>query len=96
MHNKFSSKNIMIWTGGAERGTYLVWEDLTVVLPNFRNKHTNRLLHGLSGYAEPGRIMAIMGPSGSGKSTLLDSLAGLSLPPSLSLAFLLLQTCLIW
>ncbi|KAJ6299481.1 hypothetical protein OIU76_020446 [Salix suchowensis] len=28
------------------------------------------------GYAEPGRIMAIMGPSGSGKSTLLDSLAG--------------------
>ncbi|XP_059429657.1 ABC transporter G family member 15-like [Corylus avellana] len=61
---------------GAERGTYLVWEDLTVVLPNFGNKPTRRLLHGLRGFAEPGRIMAIMGPSGSGKSTLLDSLAG--------------------
>lgn len=60
------------------RGVYLVWQDLTVLLPNFGNKPTKRLLQGLSGYAEPGRIMAIMGPSGSGKSTLLDSLAGFS------------------
>ncbi|KAF6155279.1 hypothetical protein GIB67_019805 [Kingdonia uniflora] len=57
--------------------TYLVWENLSVVLPNFGNKGpTKRLLEGLNGFAEPGRIMAIMGPSGSGKSTLLDSLAG--------------------
>ncbi|KAJ9164326.1 hypothetical protein P3X46_023919 [Hevea brasiliensis] len=62
--------------GGLERGTYLVWENLTVVLPNFGNGPTKRLLQGLCGFAEPGRIMAIMGPSGSGKSTLLDSLAG--------------------
>ncbi|KAH6812978.1 ABC-2 type transporter family protein [Perilla frutescens var. frutescens] len=55
---------------------YLVWEDLTVVLPNFGQGQTRKLLHGLNGYAEPGRIMAIMGPSGSGKSTLLDALAG--------------------
>nr|ADN33920.1 white-brown-complex ABC transporter family protein [Cucumis melo subsp. melo] len=61
---------------GEERGTYLVWEDLTVVLPNFTDGPTKRLLNGLRGYAEPGRIMAIMGPSGSGKSTLLDTLAG--------------------
>ena len=60
-----------------KRGMYLVWEDLTVVVPNFGNGHTRRLLNGLSGYAEPNRIMAIMGPSGSGKSTLLDALAGL-------------------
>ena len=63
--------------GGAERGVYLLWEDLTVVLPNFGNGPTRRLLQGLRGFAEPGRIMAIMGPSGSGKSTLLDSLAGM-------------------
>ncbi|XP_060966494.1 ABC transporter G family member 15 isoform X1 [Cannabis sativa] len=55
---------------------YLVWEDLSVVLPNFGSGHSRRLLDGLSGFAEPGRIMAIMGPSGSGKSTLLDTLAG--------------------
>ncbi|XVF47355.1 hypothetical protein PTKIN_Ptkin03bG0102500 [Pterospermum kingtungense] len=61
---------------GELRGAYLVWQELTVVLPNFANKPTKRLLQGLSGYAEPGRIVAIMGPSGSGKSTLLDSLAG--------------------
>ncbi|XP_043724889.1 ABC transporter G family member 15-like isoform X2 [Telopea speciosissima] len=64
--------------GGSEdeSAVYLVWEDLTVMLPNFGKGPTKRLLQGLSGFAEPGRIMAIMGPSGSGKSTLLDSLAG--------------------
>ena len=72
------------------RGMHLVWEDLTVVVPNFGNGHTRRLLDGLSGYAEPGRIMAIMGPSGSGKSTLLDSLAG-SLSLSHGFFFLNLQ-----
>ncbi|KAK4492355.1 hypothetical protein RD792_003159 [Penstemon davidsonii] len=55
---------------------YLVWEDLNVMLPNFGQGPTKKLLHGLNGHAEPGRIMAIMGPSGSGKSTLLDTLAG--------------------
>ncbi|KAG7035872.1 ABC transporter G family member 15, partial [Cucurbita argyrosperma subsp. argyrosperma] len=56
---------------------YLVWENLSVMVPNLWNGQSRRLLlDGLNGYAEPGRIMAIMGPSGSGKSTLLDSLAG--------------------
>ncbi|KAG6761006.1 hypothetical protein POTOM_034195 [Populus tomentosa] len=55
---------------------FLVWEDLTVVLPNFGSGPTRRLLNGLNGYSEPGKILAIMGPSGSGKSTLLDALAG--------------------
>ncbi|CAA0805816.1 ABC transporter G family member 15 [Striga hermonthica] len=69
--------------GDVERGppvnngeARLVWEDLMVVLPNFGQGPTRKLLHGLHGFAEPGRIMAIMGPSGSGKSTLLDALAG--------------------
>ncbi|XP_038693212.1 ABC transporter G family member 15-like isoform X2 [Tripterygium wilfordii] len=50
---------------------YLVWEDVTVM-----DGSSNKLLSGLSGYAQADRIMAIMGPSGSGKSTLLDALAG--------------------
>ena len=71
-------------------GAYLIWEDVTVVLPKFGGGKgpTKRLLNGLSGYAEPGRIMAIMGPSGSGKSTLLDTLAGFSLSLSLHFVFL--------
>ncbi|XP_047308946.1 ABC transporter G family member 12-like [Impatiens glandulifera] len=70
--------------GGEAAPAFLVWEDLTVQLfPNYGggrrghvDHHKTVLLHGLHGYAEPSRIMAIMGPSGSGKSTLLDSLAG--------------------
>ncbi|KAL0419548.1 UNVERIFIED_CONTAM: ABC transporter G family member 12 [Sesamum radiatum] len=56
-------------------GACLAWEELTAVLPNFGNGPTRRLLNGVTGYALPGRIMAVMGPSGSGKSTFLDSLA---------------------
>ncbi|KAG6519629.1 hypothetical protein ZIOFF_023126 [Zingiber officinale] len=56
---------------------YLVWEDLTAVLPNYGSgRPVKKLIRDLSGYAVPGRILGIMGPSGSGKSTLLDSLAG--------------------
>ncbi|KAI3795845.1 hypothetical protein L1987_38505 [Smallanthus sonchifolius] len=58
-------------------GVYLIWEDLTVVLPNRdSSKPTRRILNQVTGFAQPSRILGIMGPSGSGKSTLLDSLAG--------------------
>lgn len=78
--------SILIGDGkaAAAAAVYLLWEDLTVLLPNFirssgggrPRSHTKRLLNAITGFALPGRIMAIMGPSGSGKSTLLDSLAG--------------------
>ncbi|KAF5208205.1 Abc transporter g family member [Thalictrum thalictroides] len=59
-----------------DSGAFLVWEELNVMLNNFGTGATKRVLDGLTGCAEPGRILGIMGPSGSGKSTLLDSLAG--------------------
>ncbi|CAA7405913.1 unnamed protein product [Spirodela intermedia] len=71
------------WGGGSG---YLVWEDLTAVLPSYSNdRPVKKLIQGLSGYAVPGRILAIMGPSGSGKSTLLDSLAGKDDPQNIVL-----------
>lgn len=60
-----------------EGGVYLTWEDLWVRVPKGRNYGSSKpILQGLTGYARPGELMAIMGPSGCGKSTLLDALAG--------------------
>ncbi|KAE9585270.1 putative xenobiotic-transporting ATPase [Lupinus albus] len=59
-------------------GMVMVWENLTVELRTFGedSSHNKKLLNGLTGFAQPGNIMAVMGSSGSGKTTLLDSLAG--------------------
>uniref|UniRef100_A0A7N0U4N8 ABC transporter domain-containing protein n=1 Tax=Kalanchoe fedtschenkoi TaxID=63787 RepID=A0A7N0U4N8_KALFE len=53
----------------------LTWKDLTVVV-TLGQGESQTVLDGLTGFAEPGSLTAIMGPSGSGKSTLLDALAG--------------------
>ncbi|KAF4373711.1 hypothetical protein G4B88_030054 [Cannabis sativa] len=57
------------------QGVFLTWQDLWVTVSS--GKNSNRpILRGLTGYAKPGELLAIMGPSGCGKSTLLDALAG--------------------
>ncbi|CAI0422279.1 unnamed protein product [Linum tenue] len=56
-------------------GVSLTWKDLSV--KEVKEKEKGRaILKGITGYALPGELLAIMGPSGSGKSTLLDALAG--------------------
>ncbi|PON55901.1 ABC transporter-like [Parasponia andersonii] len=57
------------------QGLFLTWEDLWVTVSTEKNK-SKPILQGLTGYAKPGELLAIMGPSGCGKSTLLDALAG--------------------
>ncbi|KAL5148779.1 ABC transporter G family member 11 [Glycine soja] len=70
-----SKERNTISTKTKEEGIFLTWEDLQVTVPNGRNGR-KPILKGLTGYAKPGQLLAIMGPSGCGKSTLLDTLAG--------------------
>ncbi|OMP10611.1 ABC transporter G family member 15-like protein [Corchorus olitorius] len=63
----------------AQAEAYLVWEEVSVVTSKLMR--SRKLLNGVSGFAQPDRLMAIMGPSGSGKSTLLDALADVPFLP---------------
>ncbi|KAK3034811.1 hypothetical protein RJ639_033716 [Escallonia herrerae] len=57
-------------------GAYLTWESLSVTVSSGGKEGCKSILEGITGYARPGEVVAIMGPSGCGKSTLLDALAG--------------------
>jgi ABC-type multidrug transport system ATPase subunit len=48
----------------------LEWQDIDYTIKE------KKILHGLSGQANPGEVLALMGPSGAGKTTLLNILAG--------------------
>lgn len=60
---------------GHQDDVSITWENLGVTVSNRKNGHRS-ILQGLTGYAQPGEVLAIMGPSGCGKTTLLDALAG--------------------
>lgn len=49
------------------------FKDITYTVPYGTGER--RLLNGVSGYAKPGKMIALMGSSGAGKTTLLNTIA---------------------
>jgi len=53
-----------------------LWYSVELPKPQGGGKERVELVKGVSGYAKPGTMTALMGSSGAGKTTLLDVLAG--------------------
>ncbi|OWZ18175.1 ABC transporter [Phytophthora megakarya] len=70
---------VLAVTGGDKQfvPVTLAFKDLWYTVPDPADpKKTIDLLKGISGYALPGTITALMGSSGAGKTTLMDVIAG--------------------
>ncbi|XP_068635396.1 ABC transporter G family member 22-like [Aristolochia californica] len=65
---------------------YLKFTDVKykVILKSVRATVEKDILHGITGSASPGEVLALMGPSGCGKTTLLNLLSGRSSDPAMS------------
>lgn len=74
----FGADSAGMEAAGTVSRIFLTWKDLWVTVPDGKNGGHRPILRQLTGYAQPGEVLAIMGPSGCGKSTLLDTLSGKS------------------
>ncbi len=68
-------------TMAASKAVDITFSNLWVHVTDQRTKQRKTLIHGVSGGARSGRLLAIMGGSGAGKSTLVST-ASLTRPPT--------------
>ena len=71
-------------TVSQNKGFRLSWDIPSIRVPQ-PGGGDREIMHNVTGFANPGRVVAMMGPSGSGKTTLLSTLAN-RLDPSCQLS----------
>ncbi|KAG5490171.1 hypothetical protein JKF63_00290 [Porcisia hertigi] len=55
--------------------TVLTWKDVSYTIGSVEKGNDRTIVRNVSGYAQSGEMLAVLGPSGAGKTTLLDILA---------------------